>query len=79
MRRYPRYPRRPHHHRHTHSPHSAQLATGIGSVTATGSVVAYGKLNGSLDSGAMNLAGRDQVPCSTTDPSSTAALCFTYG
>ena len=38
------------------------LATGIGSVTATGSLVAYGKLDGSLDSGAMNLAGRDQVP-----------------
>ena len=47
-----------------------KLATGIGSVTATGSVVAYGKLNGSLDSGAMNLSGRDQVPRSTTDLSS---------
>lgn len=38
------------------------LATGIGSVTATGSLVAYGKLDGSLDSSPMNISGRDQVP-----------------
>jgi NAD(P) transhydrogenase len=37
------------------------LATFIGGVTATGSVVAFGKLNGNLDSNAMNLSQRDNL------------------
>jgi len=37
------------------------LATFIGGVTATGSVVAFGKLNGNLGSGALALPGRDQL------------------
>jgi len=37
------------------------LATFIGGVTATGSVVAFGKLNGDLDSGALQLSARDQL------------------
>ena len=37
------------------------LATFIGGVTATGSVVAFGKLNGNLDSSAMNLSQRDNL------------------
>jgi len=38
---------------------SVALATAIGGVTATGSIIAYGKLNGDLDSGALALPGRD--------------------
>jgi NAD(P) transhydrogenase len=37
------------------------LATFIGGVTATGSLVAFGKLNGNLDSAALNLNMRDQL------------------
>jgi NAD/NADP transhydrogenase beta subunit len=33
----------------------------MGSITATGSVIAYGKLAGSLDSAALNLPGRDYI------------------
>ena len=40
---------------------SVALATVIGGVTATGSLVAFGKLNGNLDSGALALPGRDQI------------------
>lgn len=37
------------------------LATLIGGVTATGSMVAYGKLSGALDSAPLSLPGRDQL------------------
>jgi len=37
------------------------LATAIGGVTATGSIVAFGKLNGNMDSGALALPGRDMI------------------
>lgn len=37
------------------------LATFIGGVTATGSMIAYGKLSGSLDSAPLSLPGRDQL------------------
>merc|ERR1740115_371541 len=40
---------------------SVALATVIGSVTATGSLIAFGKLNGNLDSGALKLPMRDQM------------------
>lgn len=33
----------------------------MGSITATGSVIAYGKLSGSLDSAALALPGRDYI------------------
>jgi len=35
--------------------------TYIGAITFTGSMIAYGKLNGDLDSGALALKGRDQI------------------
>merc|ERR1712159_137853 len=37
------------------------LATAIGGVTATGSIIAFGKLNGNLDSAALALSGRDML------------------
>ena len=37
------------------------LATFIGGITATGSMVAYGKLSAMLDSAALSLPGRDQL------------------
>ena len=37
------------------------LATCIGGVTATGSMVAYGKLSGALDSAPLSLQGRDKL------------------
>lgn len=37
------------------------LATLIGGITATGSMVAYGKLSGMLDSAPLSLPGRDQL------------------
>jgi len=37
------------------------LATAIGGVTATGSIIAFGKLNGNLDSSALSLQGRDAL------------------
>ena len=37
------------------------LATVIGGVTATGSFVAFGKLNGNMSSAALALAQRDQI------------------
>jgi NAD(P) transhydrogenase len=40
---------------------SLYLATWIGGITATGSVVAFGKLNGNLGSAPLQLAGRDQM------------------
>jgi len=40
---------------------SLYLATWIGGITATGSVVAFGKLNGNLGSAPLALAGRDQL------------------
>ena len=40
---------------------SVALATVIGGVTATGSLIAFGKLNGSLSSAALSLPGRDQI------------------
>jgi len=40
---------------------SVALATVIGGVTATGSLVAFGKLNGNLDSAALSLSMRDQI------------------
>ena len=40
---------------------SIALATVIGGVTATGSMIAFGKLNGSLDSSPLSLAMRDQL------------------
>jgi H+-translocating NAD(P) transhydrogenase len=40
---------------------SIYLATIIGSVTFTGSLVAFGKLDGRLDSGALKLPRRDQI------------------
>jgi NAD(P) transhydrogenase len=40
---------------------SVALATAIGGVTATGSIVAFGKLNGNLDSAALALPGRDML------------------
>lgn len=40
---------------------SIYLATVIGSVTTTGSLVAFGKLDGRLDSAPMQLAARDQI------------------
>lgn len=40
---------------------SISLATLIGGVTATGSLIAFGKLNENLSSAALKLAGRDQM------------------
>jgi NAD(P) transhydrogenase len=40
---------------------SLYLGAWMGSITATGSVIAYGKLAGSLDSAALQLPGRDQI------------------
>lgn len=40
---------------------SIYLASVIGSVTATGSLIAFGKLDGRLSSAPTNLAGRDQI------------------
>jgi len=40
---------------------SVALATVIGGVTATGSLIAFGKLNGNLNSAALSLPGRDQI------------------
>jgi NAD(P) transhydrogenase len=40
---------------------STYLGAWMGSITATGSVIAYGKLAGSLDSGALKLPGRDAI------------------
>ena len=40
---------------------SIYLATVIGSVTTTGSLVAYGKLDGKLDSAPLSLPGRDAI------------------
>merc|ERR1712196_314509 len=40
---------------------SLYLATWIGGITATGRVVAFGKLNGNLGSAPLQLAGRDQM------------------
>jgi len=40
---------------------SVALATAIGGVTATGSIIAFGKLNGNMDSGALSLPGRDMI------------------
>jgi len=40
---------------------SVALANAIGGVTATGSIIAYGKLNGDLDSSALSLPGRDML------------------
>merc|ERR1719247_1301749 len=40
---------------------SVALATAIGGVTATGSIIAFGKLNGNLDSAALALPGRDAL------------------
>jgi NAD/NADP transhydrogenase beta subunit len=37
------------------------LGAWMGSITATGSVIAYGKLSGALDSGALALPGRDYI------------------
>lgn len=40
---------------------STYLGAWMGSITATGSLIAYGKLAGSLDSGALKLPMRDQI------------------
>jgi NAD(P) transhydrogenase len=40
---------------------SIALATVIGGVTATGSIIAFGKLNENLSSAALSLPGRDQI------------------
>merc|ERR1712216_1113732 len=40
---------------------SVALATAIGGVTATGSIIAFGKLNENLDSAALALQGRDML------------------
>eukprot|EP01040_Poterioochromonas_malhamensis_P001480 gene1480-1568_t len=40
---------------------STYLGAWMGSITATGSVIAYGKLSGSIDSGALQLKMRDQI------------------
>jgi NAD(P) transhydrogenase len=40
---------------------SVALADAIGGVTATGSIIAFGKLNGNLDSAALALGGRDAL------------------
>jgi len=40
---------------------SVALATAIGGVTATGSIIAFGKLNGNLDSSALTLPVRDPL------------------
>merc|ERR1711934_934442 len=40
---------------------SVALATAIGGVTATGSIIAFGKLNGNMDSAALSLPGRDAL------------------
>jgi NAD(P) transhydrogenase len=40
---------------------SVALATAIGGVTATGSIVAFGKLNGNMGSAALALPGRDMI------------------
>jgi NAD(P) transhydrogenase len=40
---------------------SVSLANAIGGVTATGSIIAFGKLNGNLDSAALALSGRDAL------------------
>lgn len=40
---------------------STYLGAWMGSITATGSVIAYGKLSGSMDSAALALPGRDMI------------------
>lgn len=40
---------------------SVYLASVIGSVTCTGSLIAFGKLDGRLDSAPLNVTGRDQI------------------
>ncbi|KAH8053104.1 transhydrogenase [Aureococcus anophagefferens] len=50
-----------HGHRRRPRTLSLYLATWIGGITATGSVVAFGKLNGNLGSAALQLPNRDQI------------------
>eukprot|EP01038_Epipyxis_sp_PR26KG_P004823 gene4823-6758_t len=71
---------------------STYLGAWMGSITATGSVIAYGKLAGSLNSAALTLAGRDYINmglaassaaglvgfCVTGDPT-IAAICLATG
>ncbi|KAJ1414815.1 NAD(P) transhydrogenase beta subunit-domain-containing protein, partial [Ochromonadaceae sp. CCMP2298] len=68
------------------------LGAWMGSITATGSVIAYGKLSGKIGSGALALSFRDQLNmglgglsaaglvgfCATADPT-LGALCLTTG
>lgn len=71
---------------------STYMGAWMGSITATGSVIAYGKLAGSLDANALALPGRDAINvglagasaagligfCATGDPT-VAALCLGTG
>mmetsp|Transcript_81271 Transcript_81271/g.159531 ORF Transcript_81271/g.159531 Transcript_81271/m.159531 type:complete len:1032 (+) Transcript_81271:101-3196(+) len=58
---------------------STYLGAWMGSITATGSIIAYGKLAGSLDSGALALPGRDYINMGLagTSVASMATFCMT--
>jgi NAD(P) transhydrogenase len=52
------------------------LATFIGGITATGSMVAYGKLSALLDSAALSLPGRDQLNLAMVSLSAAGMALF---
>lgn len=52
------------------------LATFIGGITATGSMVAYGKLSALLDSAALSLPGRDQLNLAMASLSAAGMALF---
>lgn len=52
------------------------LATFIGGITATGSMVAYGKLSAMLDSAALSLPGRDQLNLAMVSLSAAGMALF---
>jgi NAD(P) transhydrogenase len=55
-------------HNFTSPPCACSLGAWMGSITATGSVIAYGKLAGSLDSAALSLPGRDYINMGLVSP-----------
>ena len=63
---------------HTDSFHSISTYLGawMGSITATGSVIAYGKLAGSLSSNALSLPGRDMINMALAATSVSGLLGF---
>jgi NAD(P) transhydrogenase len=52
------------------------LATFIGGITATGSMIAYGKLSAMLDSAALSLPGRDQLNLAMVSLSAAGMALF---